>query len=70
MTQSVTEQTPIPDKIWRRHTDPPSLWIGVVTGSVALHLLLFWLMRSSNAFSPWFPQQQSQAAVPIEVIEI
>ena len=69
MAQS-TDQTPIRDKIWRRHTDPPSLWIGVVTGSVALHLLLFWLMRSSNAFSLWFPQQQSQAFIPIEVIDI
>ncbi|MEH2316777.1 hypothetical protein [Nostoc sp.] len=37
--------------------------------SVSLHLLAFWLMRSSNAFSLWFPQQ-SQSAVPIELIDI
>jgi hypothetical protein len=32
-------------------------------------LLAFWLMRSSNGFSLWFPQQ-SQSAVPIELIDI
>ncbi|MBG1242927.1 hypothetical protein [Nostoc sp. NZL] len=69
MTPSVADKTPIPAKVWRRHTDPPSLWISVVIGSVSLHLLVFWLMRSSNAFSLWFPQQ-SQSAVPIELIDI
>jgi hypothetical protein len=68
MTQSV-DQTSITDVTSRRHNDPPGLWIAVVTSSVALHLLLFWLMRSSNAFSPWFPRA-SQAAIPIEIIEI
>ncbi|WP_373529725.1 hypothetical protein [Nostoc sp.] len=69
MTPSVADKTPIPAKIWRRHTDPPGLWISIVIGSVSLHLLAFWLMRSSNAFSLWFPQQ-SQSAVPIELIDI
>ncbi|MBC6431507.1 hypothetical protein FM036_12115 [Nostoc sp. HG1] len=69
MTPSVADKTPIPTKVWRRHTDPPALWISVVIGSVSLHLLAFWLMRSSNAFSLWFPQQ-SQSAVPIELIDI
>ncbi|MEH1939123.1 MAG: hypothetical protein V7L01_02735 [Nostoc sp.] len=69
MTPSVADKTPIPAKVWRRHTDPPGLWISVVIGSVSLHLLAFWLMRSSNAFSLWFPQQ-SQSAVPIELIDI
>ena len=69
MPPSVADKTPIPTKVWRRHTDPPALWITVVIGSVSLHLLAFWLMRSSNAFSLWFPQQ-SQSAVPIELIEI
>ncbi|WP_267921638.1 hypothetical protein [Nostoc favosum] len=69
MTPSVADKTPIPSKVWRRHTDPPALWISVVIGSVSLHLLAFWLMRSSNAFSLWFPQQ-SQSAVPIELIDI
>ncbi|WP_100898333.1 hypothetical protein [Nostoc flagelliforme] len=69
MTPSVADKTPIPTKVWRRHTDPPALWISVVIGSVSLHLLAFSLMRSSNAFSLWFPQQ-SQSAVPIELIDI
>ncbi|NEU83026.1 hypothetical protein [Nostoc sp. UIC 10630] len=69
MTPSVADKTPIPTKVWRRHTDPPALWTSVVIGSVSLHLLAFWLMRSSNAFSLWFPQQ-SQSAVPIELIDI
>ncbi len=69
MTPSVAGKTPIPAKIWRRHTDPPGLWIFIVIGSVSLHLLAFWLMRSSNAFSLWFPEQ-SQSAVPIELIDI
>ncbi|MBD2528821.1 hypothetical protein H6G97_04270 [Nostoc flagelliforme FACHB-838] len=69
MTLSVADKTPIPAKVWRRHTDPPGLWISVVVGSVSLHLLAFWLMRSSNAFSLWFPQQ-NQSAVPIELIDI
>ncbi len=69
MTPSVADKTPIPARVWRRHTDPPGLWIFVVVSSVSLHLLVFWLMRSSNAFSLWFPQQ-NQSAVPIELIEI
>ncbi|MEH2272541.1 MAG: hypothetical protein V7K68_29660 [Nostoc sp.] len=69
MTPSVADKTPIPAPVWRRHTDPPGLWIFVVVSSVSLHLLVFWLMRSSNAFSLWFPQQ-NQSAVPIELIHI
>ncbi|MEH2046576.1 hypothetical protein [Nostoc sp.] len=69
MTPSVADKTPIPAKVWRRHTDPPGLWIFVVVSSISLHLLVFWLMRSSNAFSLWFPQQ-NQSAVPIELIDI
>ncbi|MEH2180769.1 hypothetical protein [Nostoc sp.] len=69
MTPSVADKTPIPAKVWRRHTDSPGLWIFFVVSSVSLHLLVFWLMRSSNAFSLWFPQQ-NQSAVPIELIDI
>ncbi|MCV3213691.1 hypothetical protein OGM63_09225, partial [Plectonema radiosum NIES-515] len=68
MTQSV-DQTLIKDVKSRQHNDPPGLWIALVTSSVALHLLVFWLMRSNYAFTPWFPRD-SQAIVPIEVIEI
>ncbi|MEH2136243.1 hypothetical protein [Nostoc sp.] len=69
MTPSVADKTPIPAKVWRRHTDPPGLWISVVIGSVSLHLLAFWLICSSNGFSLWFPQQ-SQSAIPVELIDI
>ncbi len=69
MTTSVADKTPISAKVWRRHTDPPSLWIVVGISSVSLHLLAFWFMRSSNIFRPWFPQQ-SQGVVPIEFVEI
>ncbi|MBW4676149.1 MAG: hypothetical protein KME52_19625 [Desmonostoc geniculatum HA4340-LM1] len=69
MEPSVADKTPIPAKVWRRHTDPPGLWISVAIGSVSLHLLVFWLMRSSNTFSLWFPQE-SQSSVPVELIEI
>ncbi|WP_392531198.1 hypothetical protein [Nostoc sp. C117] len=69
MKPSVADKTPIPAKIWRRHTDPPHLWIYLAIASVSLHLLVFWLMRSSSAFNLWFPQQ-SQSAIPIELIDI
>ncbi|WP_414549934.1 hypothetical protein [Anabaena sp. CCY 0017] len=69
MTSSVTDKTPIPANERRRHTDPPSLWIAIAISSVSLHLLVFWFMRSSNVFKPWFPEQ-NQTIVPIEFIEI
>ncbi|UKO99463.1 hypothetical protein [Nostoc sp. UHCC 0870] len=69
MTISVADKNPISATVWRRHQDPPGLWIAVAIGSVSLHLLAFWLMRSPNGFRPWFPQQ-SQAVVPIELVEI
>ena len=68
MTPSVADKTPIPTKVWRRHTDPPGLWISVVIGSVSLHLLAFWLMRSSQFSRLW--QQPNEATIPIEVVEI
>ncbi|WP_341527162.1 hypothetical protein [Nostoc sp. UHCC 0302] len=68
MTSSVADKTPISAKVWRRHTDPPGFWIAVVVGSVSLHLLAFWLIRSTG-FSRLM-QQQNKAAIPIEVVEI
>lgn len=53
----------------RRHIDPPGLWIMVSIGSLSLHLLVFWLVGSSNNFKPWFPQS-NQSSVPIDLIEI
>ncbi|MGF1979283.1 MAG: hypothetical protein RMY30_027340 [Nostoc sp. CmiSLP01] len=69
MEPSVADKTPIPAKVWRRHTDPPLLWISVAAGSVFLHLLVFLLLGSSNTFNLWFPQE-SQSAIPIELIDI
>ncbi|WP_193197277.1 hypothetical protein [Nostoc sp. MG11] len=68
MTPSVADKTPIPAKVWRRHTDPPGLWIAVVIGSVSLHMLAFWLVRSSQFSRLW--QQENKATIPIEVVEI
>ncbi|ARV60890.1 hypothetical protein BZZ01_21750 [Nostocales cyanobacterium HT-58-2] len=67
MTQSVADKTPIPEKVWRRHTDPPSLWIAVATISVTLHLLLFWLLRS-HSYS--LLQRSSSNPIPVEFVEI
>ena len=53
----------------RRHSDPPWLWTVVCIGSVSLHLLVFWLMRSSNEFQAWFPRS-NQSSIPIDLIEI
>ncbi|QDL11947.1 hypothetical protein DP113_32320 [Brasilonema octagenarum UFV-E1] len=68
MTQSVTDKTPIPEKSWRRHSDPPGLWIAVATISFTLHLLLFWLLRSYsyNLLS----QRNSSNPIPVEFVEI
>jgi len=54
---------------FRRHTDPAWLWIVVSTASVSLHLLVFWLMRSTDEFPAWFPQSD-QSSVPIDFLEI
>ncbi|MBO1059807.1 MAG: hypothetical protein HEQ14_02395 [Aphanizomenon flos-aquae CP01] len=53
----------------RGHIDPPGLWIMVSIGSLSLHLLVFWLVGSSNNFKPWFPPS-NQSSVPIDLIEI
>jgi hypothetical protein len=68
MTQSVADKTPIPEKAWRRHSDPPALWFGVATISIILHLLLFWLLRSYSSRLLW--QQSNSNPVPIEFVEI
>ena len=54
---------------FRRHTDPAWLWIVVSTASVCLHLLVFWLIRSTDEFPAWFPQSD-QSSVPIDFLEI
>ncbi|BAY96748.1 hypothetical protein NIES37_06840 [Tolypothrix tenuis PCC 7101] len=68
MTPSVADKTSSSVKLWRRHTDPPSFWVAVFIGSLSLHLLAFWLIRSYQSSLLW--RQQSKAAIPVEVIEI
>ncbi|MDB9476603.1 hypothetical protein [Dolichospermum circinale] len=54
---------------FRRHTDPAWLWIVVSIASVSIHLLVFWLIRSTDEFPAWFPQSH-QSSVPIDFLEI
>jgi hypothetical protein len=69
MIPSVTDKSLISVTNWRRHTDPPFLWIFVFISSVSLHLLAFWFLRSSNEFRPWSPQS-NQAEIPVDLIDI
>ncbi|MFM5889454.1 MAG: hypothetical protein ACKPFD_07785 [Dolichospermum sp.] len=52
----------------RRHTEPTWLWIVLFITSVSLHLLVFWLIRSTDEFPAWFPQ--SESFVPIDFLDI
>lgn len=67
MPESVTDKTPIPITIERRHIDPPGLWIVIVIGSIALHSLLLWLMFSSTLN---LVGRRSGARRPIQVVEV
>ncbi len=69
MVPALTNNDSITSHNLRRHTDPPWLWAVVCISSVSLHLLVFWLMRSSDDFQAWFPQS-NQSSVPIDFIEI
>jgi hypothetical protein len=70
MTTTVVEKTAItPDKSRRRHQDPSWLWMAVFTGSMVLHLLGFLLLRSSDEFTPWFPQT-NQEPIAVDLIEL
>ncbi|MBD2434836.1 MULTISPECIES: hypothetical protein [Fischerella] len=70
MTKSVTDQKPTPSPIYRRHSDPPGLWFAVFTGSVAIHLLAFWLLHLYSYQLSLRRQHNSSSAIPIEIIEI
>ena len=69
VTNNHLSDSSITSKNFKRHTDTPWLWTFVCIGSVSLHLLVFWLMRSSNEFQAWFPQS-NQSSIPIDLIEI
>ena len=70
MTKSVTEQKATSSLIYRRHSDPPGLWIAVFMGSVAIHLLAFWMLRLYSYQLSLRQQQNSSNNIPIEIIEI
>jgi hypothetical protein len=69
MIPTLTNNDSITSQKLRRHSDPPWLWTIVCIASVSLHLLVFWLMRSSNNFPDWFPQS-NQSSIPIDFVEI
>ncbi len=67
MTQLLVDKSSIPDKSWTGHTDSPGLWIAIIIGSVAIHLLLFWWMYA-KVFTRF--QQHSSSVTPIELVDI
>ncbi|MBD2628130.1 hypothetical protein H6G56_16945 [Anabaena variabilis FACHB-164] len=65
----VTDKSLIPLQSWKKHSDPPFLWVSVFISSISLHLLVFWLLGSSDEFRPWIPHS-SQANIPVDFIDI
>ncbi|MBD2098611.1 hypothetical protein H6F90_26465 [Trichocoleus sp. FACHB-591] len=54
---------------WRRHADPPNLWLAVLSGSIVIHVLLaltlrWWSIRVAIA------QSSNASSAPIEVVDI
>ena len=68
MTQATSDKTQLGNQTWRRHTDPPGLWIFVVIVSVLLHLLGIWLIRFSGSI--FSLQQDSASVIPIDFVEV
>ncbi|MBO3461393.1 hypothetical protein G7B40_014745 [Aetokthonos hydrillicola Thurmond2011] len=58
-------QTSIPTRTWREKTDSPTLWVFVITSSIALHLAVL----SAINLSSFGKQPQNSSAVPIEFFE-
>ncbi|MDF5714109.1 MAG: hypothetical protein PUP93_09490 [Rhizonema sp. NSF051] len=67
MRQLLVDKSSIPDKTSTGHIDSPGLWIAIILGSVALHLLLFWWMYA-KVFTRF--QQHSSSVTPIELVDI
>ena len=55
------------DTGWRRHTDPPNLWLNVVTGSILLHALAILSVQSFVSLSPPLLLTPS---VPVDLIDV
>jgi hypothetical protein len=59
---------PKPAFEFRRHSDPPQLWLGVLIGSIGLH---GWLLAITVPLMMQASSSQSQSAsVPIEMVEL
>ena len=69
MIPTLTNNDSITSQKLRRHSDPPWLWTIVCIASVSLHLLVFWLMRSSSDFPAWLPCKEKVDKL-IELINI
>lgn len=55
----------------QRVIDSPGLWILAFSGSISLHVLLFWWLSSSKLFGFWVPPSQSgQDNVVVELVDI
>ncbi len=71
MRQSLAQKIQIPDRTWQRNTDSPNMWIAVFAGSIALHLLAFWLGKSLNIYGSGggFVKSSQSTAIPIEILD-
>ncbi|WP_088243780.1 hypothetical protein [Calothrix rhizosoleniae] len=68
MTQAISGKNQVSNQAWRRHTDPPGLWLSVVIASVLLHLGGIWLIRFSGV--NFALQPDSASVIPIDFVEV
>ncbi len=68
MTQAITNKSQMTSKPWRRNTDSPGLWIAVFIGSISLHLLGFFLLRTYGLSIS--SVRHSTRVVPIEFVKV
>jgi hypothetical protein len=69
MTQSLTPQTPTPQKDWRQQTESSYSWILFVIGSLGLHMIVFWLIQVLNLYNFPFAKVEKGSS-SIEYVEI
>ncbi|MEC4893126.1 MAG: hypothetical protein SAQ54_08975, partial [Oscillatoria sp. PMC 1050.18] len=51
----------------RHHIDPPKLWIGAIAGSIIIHAIAFFMLRSL-LFTEKAAANVTQTAIPIELV--
>ncbi|MEC4983255.1 MAG: hypothetical protein SAJ37_01705 [Oscillatoria sp. PMC 1068.18] len=51
----------------RHHIDPPQLWIGAIAGSIIIHAIAFFMLRSL-LFTEKAAASVNQTAIPIEIV--